>query len=253
MDRRGQLALPGAIGIVLVLVGIIVGGLVFSKIHAETERAVKGTGKTHIYETVNPEFTSDASRWENVVVADAAVNAWDSGGFVKVSTAENDAVVDIGEWKQKLTVTSLYDRVDLGIEKYAYSVLSVTGIGTGSIKVQLILHKPDTSRVVLHEITATTTVAWTAIENDVKPYITATGDYYIVMRAELLATSTTPSLVVGFDNAGLKVNAYELSTGERTAKDVGELGGTLFSILAVLALVGVIFALVWAFTRPGRE
>ena len=241
--------MPAVIGIVLLLIAIIVGGLIFSRMHEETWKAVERTGTVHTYVTKNPTFDTDVSGWENVVVQDAAVNAYDATGkYVTISTTENDATVDIGEWKQKLNV-KLYDYVDPSYEKYAYAVLDVTGIGTGSVVVKLILEKPDATRIILHELKTTTTVAWTAVEKDVKPYVDTSGDYYIVMRAELLATSTTPSLKVGFDNAELKVAAYEYSAGERMAKGIGETGQVIFSILSILALVGVIFAVVWAFTR----
>ena len=49
--QRGQAINTGLVwGIVLMLVAVAIGGLVFSKIHAETEKQTKGTGTTYTWD-----------------------------------------------------------------------------------------------------------------------------------------------------------------------------------------------------------
>lgn len=245
MEQRGQLDISRVLGIIGILVAIIVGGLVFTKVHEKTTESVEGLGTTYTDQTTNSAFTSDASGWENYVEG-IATNAWNAGGYVTTTTTDNDAITDNGVWYQSITVSSLRDEVSSATANFKFRVID--NAGQTSIVVRALLSRPN-DNVTLYSVTLTeNTATWTSIENDIRGYITATGTYALYLRAELLGSGVGVSLAVGFDDADLTVNTYEKSVGEETATGIGDTAKIIFAILPILALVGIVFLLIWSFS-----
>jgi len=248
MERQGQLDVGRVFGVIGILVAIIIGGLVFATIHEKTEESVTGTGTTHENKTTNSDFTTGTAGWDNYVMGNAK-NEWNSEGYIATITTDADAVTDNGVWHQGVTVPKLYDEIKVATATFKYRLKS--DVRLKSVVVKMVLDKCGVENVVLYSVSLTErTTTWTTIENDIKSHITATGAYRLYLRAELLGGVGT-HLMVEFDDASLTIQSYEKSVGEKTATGISTIGAIVFAILPILALVGIVFLLIWSFGRGG--
>lgn len=234
-----------------VLVAIIVGGLVFAKIHEATEEQLEGTGTTYPYTTINSTFTDNTDNWDNAVT-DNSTGLWEniSGNGVISDNTDNGTC----EWYQSLIVSNIYDEVDSATITAKYQLSDNTALENLQIKV--ILDDGTDNNVILlvdNTLHAADNSTWYTVDNDVSSYITAAGTYYIRLWDNTERNAPGDNYVsVRWDNVTLTVNAYDKSIGEDTSTDIGDVGETIFTILPILALVGIIFLLMWTFTK-GKE
>lgn len=241
--------------IIAILIAIIVGGLVFSKIHGVTEESLEGTGTTYTDQTLNSDFSDNTgavpNHWDNYK-ENNATNAWNASGYITTTVTDNLDKYENGIWYQALTVSSIHDEIKSATLNFKWRLIDNDNLSAIALKVYL--YDGTDNTLIWSSDNKENTATWNSQENSVTSVVDAVGTYTVYLRAEIKPDNTEAAskIIAGWDDVGLTVNTYDKSVGEGTATDIGDIGGTIFSIMAILALVGIILLLMWTFTRPGE-
>lgn len=237
--QRGQAA--AVRGYAVLLVVIVVLAYALTEIRSATIEERKGTTNTYI--TRNSAIDSTATHWENttagtgVTVGTENITATDWVLFAR--STDNDAEIENAVWYQMIAV-KLNDEVTSAALKFKWALAENTGLGGGNVALKVMLTNPAGTDYTIWQTTVTATSNLAAIENDVKSYITADGDYTLKLRAELNPQELTPSVKVQWDDASLTVDSYVETLGETVARETGPSSLKVFVLLLLVVIIAII-------------
>lgn len=256
-NERGQMfeAVFAAISLV---VGLSIGTIILGNLFTASEQAATIIVVVP-YANVNSTFadntgvaTNPDNGWAQYV-ENGATNAWNSGGYVTVTSTENDAItktLDSGVWYQRVAISDVYDGVVSAATSFKFRVLD--NDNAQSILVRGLLDNSTDNITLFSEnmLESDDLGAWVTVDNNVASYVDAAGTYTLWLRVDMVgfddgATNPTTawSGIVGFDDASLAVSVDNI-TSEAALGALANIESLSWTGLGLLAVSIIVLAAV---------
>lgn len=249
LTNRGQ-AIDTAIvwSVVTLLVAVGIGGLIFSKIHAEAEESAEKNSISHSFSLSDTTFSenienSAISSWTAESTSDHPVE-WDgTNEWAYISSTKDNASAESTDNITQSINVNLYDELESATASWAWKIAENDNLTDLDLYAELQDPDGNWSTVWKQEDHTVKDPAFRDEENDVSSMIDESGSWTLRLQTHI-TTDDNDSAQVNFDNTNLSVSTDEDSIGEDVNEEAGEGASTVFPLLVLAVIITVFVALI---------